>query len=195
MVVEPTKATIPGPFGRRRRGLAQAQAGSKDSAIALCSYDTKLRKITDFRLPDLEGRPVRFQDLDADYVLLDFWGTWCAPCLDAIPHLVELQKKYGPDRFKVVGIACEEVPPDLRKAKVDEVSKKLGINYPILLSTMDGKPCPVQAALQIQAMPTMILVDRRGQVVWRNSGSTPASDSRLDRVLALSLSRGDTVRR
>ncbi len=146
-------------------------------------------------MPDLEGKPVRFQDLDADYVLLDFWGTWCGPCLDEIPHLIALQKKYGPRRLMVVGIACEEVPPEQRKAKVEEVSRKLGINYPILLSSMDGKPCPVQQALQIHAMPTMILVDRRGQVVWRNTGSTPASRDRLDRVLASSMSRAATVRR
>ena len=66
------------------------------AAAPLCEYDAKARKLADFRLPDLEGKPVRFRDLDSDYVLLDFWGTWCNPCLDSIPHLVELQKKYGP---------------------------------------------------------------------------------------------------
>lgn len=57
---------------------AKPPAESKDAAVAACVYDTRLRKINDFRLPDLEGKPVRFQDLDADFVLLDFWGTWCA---------------------------------------------------------------------------------------------------------------------
>ena len=63
------------------------------------------------------------------------------------------------------------------------------------MSSMDGKPCPVQQALQVQAMPTMILVDRRGQVLWRNAGSTPASESRLDKVIALTMGRGETARR
>jgi hypothetical protein len=94
----------------------------------------------------------------------------------------------------VVGIACEQVAPEQRKARVDEVSRKLGINYAILLSGMDGKPCPVQESLQIQVYPTTILVDRTGRVLWRNSGSTPASEDRLDRVLA-GLSRSDTMRR
>ena len=191
VVVEPTRATTPGSLVKRLR----ASVEGRDSAIASCSYDARLRRIIDFRLPDLEGKPVRFQDLDADYVLLDFWGTWCSPCLDSIPHLVALQKKYGPGRFRVVGIACEEGPPEQRKAKVDEASRKLGINYAVLLSTMDGKPCPVQQALQIQAMPTMILVDRRGQILWRSTGSTPSTEERLDRVLASSMGRGDTVRR
>ncbi len=190
-VVVPTRAIATGPLARRKRPALEG----RDASVALCSYDSRQRKLSDFALPDLEGKLVRFQDLDAEFVLLDFWGTWCAPCLDSIPHLIDLQKKYGPGRLKVVGIACEEVPPDQRKAKVDEVARKLGINYPILLSTMDGKPCPVQRALQVQAMPTMILIDRRGQVLWRDSGSTPAAENRLDRILALSMSRGETVRR
>ena len=190
-VVQPTRATIPASLVRRFRTSVEG----RDSSIAQCNYDSRLRKINDFRLPDLEGKPVRFQDLDADYVLLDFWGTWCGPCLDSVPHLIALQKKYGPGKLRVVGIACEDVPPEQRKAKVDDMSRKLGINYAILLSGMDGKPCPVQQALQIQAMPTMILVDRKGQVLWRSTGATPATEERLDRVLASSIGRGDAVRR
>jgi thiol-disulfide isomerase/thioredoxin len=191
VVVEPTKATFGSTLFRRKK----ANIAPVETSIASCSFDSKLRKINDFRLPDLEGKPVRFQDLDADFVLLDFWGTWCAPCLDSIPYLVELQKKYGPDKLKVVGIACEDLPLEARKAKVDEIARKYEINYPILMSTMDGKPCPVQQALQVQAMPTLILVDRRGQVLWRNTGATPAVENRLDRILALSMSRADTARR
>ena len=93
---------------KRIRGTAER----KDVSLSLCSYDTRLRKVVDFRLPDLEGKPVRFQDLDADFILLDFWGTWCAPCLESIPHLVSLQKEYGPRRLRVVGIACEQVAPE-----------------------------------------------------------------------------------
>jgi thiol-disulfide isomerase/thioredoxin len=190
-VVQPAKVTLTGALFRRIKPPAEP----KEPSIAACVYDSKNLKINELRLPDLEGKPVRFQDLDADFVLLDFWGTWCEPCLDSIPHLVELQKKYGPGKLKVVGIACEEGTPEQRRAKVDQVSRKYGINYPILLSTLDGKPCPVQQALQVQAMPTMILVDRKGQVRWRNAGSTPASESRLDRILADNISRSGSARR
>ena len=182
------KVTLTSALFRRIRPAAEV---AKAPSLAACLYDARLRKINDFRLPDLEGRPVRFQELNADYVLLDFWGTWCEPCLEAIPHLAELQAKYGPARLKVVGVACEQAPVDQRRAKVDEVSRKFGINYPILLSGMDGKSCPVQQALQISAMPTMILVDRKGQVVWRDTGSTAASESRLDRVLAQRIGRDE----
>ena len=130
--------------------------------MSLCDYDPKRRQIVDFRLPDLEGNPVQLRDLDADLILLDFWGTWCKPCVNSVPHLVELQKKFGPGRLKVVGIACEEVDPKDRRAKVEEMSRQLGINYAVLLSGMDG-PCPVRDALKVQVLPTMIVLNRSGQ--------------------------------
>ncbi len=189
-VVEPTKAPAPAPLARRLRPAP----APLDPSATLCNYDPRLRKLVDFQLPDLEGKPVRFHDLDADFVLLDFWGTWCGPCLDSIPHLVALQKQYGPRRLKVVGIACERADPEARKALVDEATRKLGINYSILLSGMDGKPCPVLEKLQVQAFPTLFLLDRTGQIRWRGTGATPSTLDRLDRVLASS-SRAETVRR
>jgi thiol-disulfide isomerase/thioredoxin len=188
IVVEPTSARV---AARPRREASRDR--DKDPAIALCDYDPRLRKLKDFRLPDLDGKPVRFQDLDADYILLDFWGTWCTPCLDSVPHLVDLQKQYGPSRLRVVGIACENIAPEKRKARVDEYTRKLNINYAVLLSGMNG-PCPLLEAFQVQVFPTMILLNRRGEVLWRESGSKPPTMARLDRVLASS-TRGDTVRR
>ena len=73
----------------------------------------------DFRLPGLDGKPVCFRELDADLVLLDFWGTWCQPCLKSIPHLVALQERLG-KKLVVVGVACEQEAPDKAAAKVAE---------------------------------------------------------------------------
>ncbi len=61
------------------------------------------------------------------------------------------------------------------------------------MSGMDG-PCPLQQALQIQAFPTMILLDRQGQVVWREQGATQVTLARLDRFLA-SATQPDAPRR
>ncbi len=185
LAVEPTKAVSPISFVRRLRSNVEKH----DVSVAQCSYDSRLQQITELRLPDLEGKPVRLQDLDADFVLLDFWGTWFSPCVDAIPHLMDLQKKYGPARLRVVGIACEKGPPSQRKARVEEVSRKLGINYAVLLSGMDDRPCPVVRELQVQTYPTMILVDREGHIRWRSVGATPATEYRLDRILASTMAR------
>ncbi|MEJ7638488.1 MAG: TlpA disulfide reductase family protein [Singulisphaera sp.] len=183
----------------RRRSKArpsEVRAASQEGEIkTFCRYDAKNRRIRDFLLPDLEGRPVQFRDLDADLVLIDFWGTWCEPCVKSVPHLVELQERLGPARLKVVGIACEKGTGKGRAVNVAQTAAQLGINYPILLSSMDG-PCPLQEALHVQAYPTMILVDRQGQILWRDQGSAPITLARLDRVIASSTAgNSEVVRR
>jgi thiol-disulfide isomerase/thioredoxin len=158
--------------------------GSPKEPETFCRFDPKLRRIEDFRLPDLKGRPVRFQDFDSDLVLLDFWGTWCQPCIRSVPHMVDLQKRLGGKQLQIVGIACEreETPPAERVAGVAKAVQKLGINYPVLVSSLDGN-CPLQKAMQVQAYPTLILLDRQGRILWQDQGATRTTLARLDRML------------
>jgi thiol-disulfide isomerase/thioredoxin len=161
-----------------------------------CRFDSKHRRIEDFRLPDLEGRLVRFQDFDTDLVLLDFWGSWCQPCLRSVPHLVDLQKRLGGKQLQVIGIACErdETPAAERVPAVAKAVKKLGINYPILVSSTDGS-CPVQKALHVQTYPTLILVDRQGRVLWQEQGATRVTMARLDRMISIATKPAEARRR
>lgn len=162
------------PSGPARR----ESAGTVES----CRYDAKGRQILDLRLPDLDGRPVSLKDFDSDFILIDFWGTWCKPCLGSIPHLVALADRLGPRRLTVVGVACEDGPPSGSARHVADVADRLGINYAVLLSRRDG-PSPVQESLNVQSFPTMILIDRTGRVVWRAQDAAPMTLARLDRVL------------
>jgi thiol-disulfide isomerase/thioredoxin len=125
-------------------------------------------------------------NFEADVILLDFWGTWCAPCRKSIPHLNELQKTLGGKKLQVVGIACERAPAKDRAAKVSSAVKDLKISYPVLVSAMDGT-CPVQDALQIQFYPTMVLLDRQGRILWREQGATEVTLARMDRFIARNL--------
>ena len=187
----------PATFGGkpiRRTGRAErGQPASPDAVRASCRFDAKQQKLVDFLLPDLQGNPVRFRDLDADLILIDFWGTWCEPCLHAIPHLVELQDRFGPQQLRVVGIAYEQGPASGRASSVAATMRRFGINYPVLLGPSDGS-CPLQEALHVQAYPTLILVDRHGRIRWRDQGATPTTLARLDRVVAAA-TRADVVRR
>ena len=166
--------------------LEPAIRASPKEPETYCRFDSKYRRIEDFRLPDLQGRLVRFQDFDTDLILLDFWGSWCQPCLRSVPHLVEIQKRLGGKQLQVIGIACEreETPASERVAGVAKAVKKLGINYPILVTSTDGT-CPVQKALHVQAYPTLILVDRQGRVLWQDQGATRLTMARLDRMISI----------
>src|SRR5260370_42485764 len=132
---------------------------------------------------------VALQDIDAEVILVDFWGSWCVPCRKSIPHLTELQAKKGGKRLQVVGIACERgSSPEDRRASAAKASQELGITYPILLSNKAGS-CPVQQALQIVFYPTMVLIDRDGRLLAREQGATDVTLARMDRAITRALNR------
>jgi thiol-disulfide isomerase/thioredoxin len=162
-----------------------------------CQYDKTRQRLVDFKLPTLAGRAFRLQEVSADLVLLDFWGTWCTPCLNSVPHLVDLQKRYG-NRLQIVGVAYE-FPENASVAQerantVRDVSSRLRINYPVLLGGADGRPCPLQTALKVQTFPTMVLIDRQGNILWTGSGSATRTLAKLDRAIASNAS-ADVARR
>jgi hypothetical protein len=114
----------------------------------------------------------------------------------SVPHLVDLQKRMGGKQLQVVGIACErpEAPPAERAADVIKAAQKLGINYPVLVSSLDGS-CPLQKALNVQAYPTLILVDRQGRILWQDKGATRLTLFRLDRMVNMAAKSIDSQRR
>jgi thiol-disulfide isomerase/thioredoxin len=158
---------------------------------SICQMDPNERRIVDFRLPGLDGTMVSFHDIDADLILLDFWGSWCQQCRKSIPHLSELRAKLGGKRLQVVGIACEKAASfEERRAAAAGAVQRLGIDYPVLLSTLDGS-CPLQQALNIQFYPTMVLIDRDGRILHTEQGATDATLGRTDRSIALALKKAD----
>ena len=65
----------------------------------------------DFVLTDLQGNTVKLSDLRGKAVVLNFWATWCPPCKEEIPWLVDLQKRYGSQGLQIVGISMDDGDP------------------------------------------------------------------------------------
>ncbi len=175
-----------------KSGLARLLGKSQpllDDAVkqSACSFDPTERRLIDFKLPDLSGKIVSLHDIDADLIVLDFWGSWCQPCRKSIPHLIEIQQKFAGKRVQVIGIACEKAAsPHDRQASAAKAVQELKINYPVLLSGRDGS-CPLQQALQVQFYPTIVLVSRDGTLLSREHGATDITLPRLDRAIASAL--------
>jgi thiol-disulfide isomerase/thioredoxin len=185
-------------INRMTGGLAfwKKPAGSAvDDKVAgvFCDFDSNNQRVIDFELPDIKGRPTRLSQMPSELTLLFFWGTWCKPCHEAMPHLVELQRRLASDNVQIIGIAYEEGAMVDRQKKVAMAADRYGVNFPLLMGGKGGADaCPVRKSLGVQVYPTMVLLDRDGRVLWRDQGTTPATMGRLDRVLASHLREIDT---
>lgn len=160
---------------------------ASDNVATTCRFDPSERRVLELTLPGLDGKIVSLKDLSADMVLLDFWGSWCAPCRGSIPHLIEIQTRLGPRYIQVVGVACERGSSLAeQRASAALAAREMGVNYPVLVTGKDGA-CPVQKALQVQFYPTMILLDRQGRILAREQGATETTLSRMDKAIAMQL--------
>jgi len=113
---------------------------------------------------DLLGKPVDKENWSGKVVLVNFWATWCPPCREEIPELLELKKEYK-GQLEIVAISEDDDPP----AKVLKFAQQQGITYPIVMAT----PKLLDSFGGVPALPTTFLVDTQGKVVQKHSGLYP----------------------
>ncbi len=123
------------------------------------------RPATNFALPNLAGEKIMLESFRGKIVLLDFWATWCKPCVKSMPALQKLHDRFASKNFTVLGISTDE---DAKK-KVEPFIKKHEIAYPILL---DAEENPAWEAYKVKVIPMMFLVDPKGQIVQQWIGET-----------------------
>lgn len=128
-----------------------------------------------------DGRRVRLEDLRGQVVVLDFWATYCPPCREEIPHLVKLQKEYGPKGFKVIGL---NVGGDEDRPKIPEFVKLYGIQYQ--LADPDDETVRLFLA-QDDSIPQTFVLDRRGRLVRHFVGYDSEVASQLEQAISTAL--------
>jgi peroxiredoxin len=145
---------------------AASDAAAKPAAPAAAAPMAALPKLgaaPAWKLKDIDGKDVAFEQFKGKVVVIDFWATWCGPCRVEIPGYVEMQKKHGAEGLVIVGVSLDQAGPEVVKA----FAAKYGINYPLVMA---------DEAIQtkfggIEAIPTTFLIDRDGQIRDRKVGA------------------------
>lgn len=110
--------------------------------------------------PGLDGAPVRTADHRGRVLLVDYWATWCRPCLMALPGVVAAHRRFGEQGFDVIGISIDDAE---RRERVIAKVKELGIEFPVIF---DGKGprSEIASINNVLAIPATFLIDRSGRV-------------------------------
>jgi len=127
-------------------------------------------KVKNFRLKNLDNRTVTYKSVKGEqFTVIDFWATWCKPCIKSIPKLVEISDEFKSDGVNFVGISIDG-PRNL--AKVKPFARSLGVNYPVLLDTNSE----VMARLGVKAIPTLLIVNSNDEIVYFHEGYKPGEE-------------------
>jgi peroxiredoxin len=129
-----------------------------------------------FRVRALDGAWIELDRLRRDGpVLIDFWATWCKPCVAALPEIEALHRRLGPRGLTVLGVS---VDGPRNHARVRPFANRLGLTFPLVLDG-DGD---LQQRFQVRAVPTTVLVDRSGAIVHVRQGWRPGETEALERA-------------
>ena len=128
----------------------------------------------------LDGRRATLEDLRGQVVVLDFWATYCPPCREEIPHLVRMQKQFGPQGFKVIGL---NVGGEEDRPKVPEFVKLYKIQYQLA----EPEDETVRRFLLTDDIPQTFVIDRQGRVVEHVVGFDGEVAARLERAVSQAL--------
>lgn len=117
-----------------------------------------------FVLRDQHGKLRSVTEWDGRLLLLNFWATWCAPCREEIPMLMDVQDEYAQRGLRLVGVAIDQ--PD----NVTEFVSEMGMDYPVLIGQLPAIEVSKAYGNRVGSLPFTVLVDPEGQIVYQKLG-------------------------
>lgn len=120
--------------------------------------------LLEFSLPDDSDKLRRISEWQGSILIINFWATWCPPCLKEIPEFIKLQKEFDEKGVQFIGIAVED------KQAVKDYLKSININYPILIGGEQAIVLSHKLGNIVNAVPFTLIIDQQGQIVHRQPG-------------------------
>ncbi len=147
------------------RGLAAALALLVALAAPTEVLSEAPRSLAGVSVTTVDGESLRGEEYEGSFVLVDFWATWCAPCLEDLPHLRRLVREFGGQGFEVLGVSMDEMGrPGFRswllRQRIDWRQVHDGRSF-------DGA---LARQFEVDAVPATFLYDRRGRLLGRDVG-------------------------
>jgi peroxiredoxin len=109
-------------------------------------------------LPDAAGQNHSLSEWRGKVLLVNFWATWCPPCVEEMPELVELQNSLASKNLQIVGIGVDS------PSNIQQFTKKYQISYPLLVAGMQGTDISRELGNQAGGLPFTVLIDTSGKV-------------------------------
>jgi len=149
---------------------------------ALLFTITAVAEPVDYSLPDLQGTTHSLADYKGKWVIVNYWATWCPPCQEEIPDLVDFHERHKDKDAVVIGINFEDIGKEQLVAFVESFL----ISYPVLRSD----PLPVTPLGPVPGLPTTYIIAPDGSPVARQVG--PVTGQQLDEYIARKNKKADS---
>lgn len=129
----------------------------------------------DFSFTSSDGKQISLDDLAGKVAVLDFWGTWCGPCVESVPELRQLHQKYSQDpSFVLISISSD---------RDEDVWREFTEKYKMVWLQYRDKDRRILRAFEITAFPTYVIIDHEGIVRHRTVGLNWTGSAGLDNVI------------
>jgi len=178
--------------------MVRRQISNEDAVATFNNFDKKLENFTYYKelksrvkgiestligktVPDftsnktLDGKNFTFSSLRGKYVLVDFWGIWCGPCVEEMPTVKEYSKKYA-DKLTILGINSGDT-----KEKIKNFVEKNDYSWQQVLSGKDTDNLVLR--FNVAGFPTKFIIDPEGKILYRFLGNSEESFAKLDELL------------